>query len=480
MRKRLYEKAALAAACALTAAGLALAPVGASRAQPSPIAHIVVLDLENHTFDNLLGFWCQQNTLRCQNAGGNFTGMPSQVTLSNGAKVTPSADPDVAPNVDHSMTSQLAAMNIVHGVPQMNGWQNQRSGCAAPAYKCVSGYQPSQVPNITGLASAFAISDAFFSFKDSPSWGGHMYAVAGTTDGFTGDNPVAAQGVTAQPGWGCDSDKVARWGAGGPYQPSCVPDFALGLPNGGAFEPTKALYVPTIMDRLDAAGLSWRIYGAAQPTVNGIPANGYIWSVCPTFAECLDTSQHSGLVDSGQFLTDAAAGTLPAFSLITAGGSNLAGNCHNGFSMTACDDYVGQVAQAVMSSPDWPSTVLFITWDDYGGFYDSVPPPVNPDSTQEGPRLPLIAVSPFAIPQSTDDTPASFASILAFTEHNFGLAPLEENDASAYDLSGMFAPGELPGSRGLPVRHLRSRPHMVTRPVPKGDHIDWSQADEDT
>jgi phospholipase C len=188
----------------------------------------------------------------------------------------------------------------------------------------------------------------------------------------------------------------------------------------------------------------------------------------PEFAGCLDTSQRANLVDSGQFLTDAAAGTLPAFSLITAGGSNIAGNCHNGFSMTACDNYIGQVAQAVMNSPEWSSTALFITWDDYGGFYDSQPPAVNPDGTQQGIRLPLIVVSPYAKPASTDSTPATFASILAFAEHTFGRPPLGKNDSSAYDLSGMFSLAGAP--------HLGHRPRMVTRPVPRTDHIQWQQA----
>jgi phospholipase C len=261
---------------------------------------------------------------------------------------------------------------------------------------------------------------------------------------------------------------VLKSGLGKQKVPSCIPDFATGLPNGGAFEPTPVLNVPTIMDRLGAAGLSWKIYGATKTSKPGPGGayNGYIWSVCPSFASCLDTPQDGSLVDSGQFLTDAAAGTLPDFSLITAGGSNVAGGCHNSFSITACDDYVGQVASAVMNSPQWSSTALIITWDDLGGFYDSQPPPGDePDGTPLGVRLPLIAVSPYAVPASTDSTTATFASILAFTEHNFGLPPLEQNDASAYDLSNMFS---------LSVAHLANRPRMVTRAVPATTHVNWA------
>lgn len=467
MIKGTGKRAVLASLAGVAAALAVLAPFRAvsTQAQGSPIQHIIILDLENHSWDNVLGFWCRNNP-RC----GAGDAMPASVTLSNGAVVTPTTDPDVVPNIDHSMKSQLAAMDG----GKMDGWQNQQKPyCNASVhYRCISGYRQSQVPNLTTLAKAGALNDHFFSMKDSPSWGGHMYAVAGTTDGFTGDNPFAAAGVTPGSGWGCDSDKVALWGSGnspsGPNQPSCVPDFALGLPNGGAFRPTKARYVPTIMDRMDSAGLSWNIYGAADPS-----EGGYIWNTCATFSECLNTSQRSRVVDPSQFFSDASAGTLPNLSLIMAGGSGAyaADTCHNGFSMTACDDYIGQVANAMFASPEWASSALIITFDDYGGFYDSAVPGVNPDGTQQGIRLPFILLSPFAKPASTDSTPASFASILAFTEHNFGLPPLEENDSSAYDLNHMF---------NLSTPHLGNRPRMVTRQVPKTDHIDWAQARQDT
>jgi phospholipase C len=113
---------------------------------------------------------------------------------------------------------------------------------------------------------------------------------------------------------------------------------------------------------------------------------------------------------------------------------------------------------------------LFITWDDCGCFYDQVRPGVNPDGTSQGPRVPLVIVSPFARQGFTDDNTATFASILAFTEQNFGLQPLSENDARAYPYSNAFNFGH---------RALRAA-RMVTRPVPKGDHIQWWEARQDT
>lgn len=450
-------------AIALTATAvpglLALVP-GTATAQAPSIQHVVVLYLENHSFDSILGFWCQSHQARCPQGG-----MPSSVTLSDGTVVTPGTAPDVVPSVNHSVGAQQAAIDG----GKMDGWQ-KISGCGpATSYACVSGYKPGQIPNATTLASDFAISDNTFSMADSPSWGGHMYAVAASTDHFTGDNPTAASGVTAGDGWGCDSDKVAPWiSAAGATKmiPSCVPDFSLGLANGGAFEQTPASYIPTIMDRLDASSLTWRIYGQPTPSTG----NGYIWDTCPTFAECLDTSQSGNNVPAPQFVSDATAGKLASFSLITPGGTDAKNSEHNGNSMAAGDNWVGQIASAVMNGPEWNSTALFITWDDCGCFYDQVKPGTNPDGTPQGPRSPLIIVSPFAKPGYTDTTATTFAGILAFVEKNFGLAPLGVDDAGAYAFTNAF------NLTQAPLRPV----NVVTSRVPPGEHVNLSEDNQDT
>jgi len=143
--KRSLSKSSLAAACAAGAVALAgFLPGSTATAQPvTPIQHVVVIYLENHSFDNVFGFWCDVNPRRCPDGG-----MPSSVTLSNGAVVTPTVTPDTIPAVNHSVASQLAAMNIQNGKPLMNGWQNIQNGqCSAPKYQCISGYQSGSKPN---------------------------------------------------------------------------------------------------------------------------------------------------------------------------------------------------------------------------------------------------------------------------------------------------------------------------------------------
>lgn len=456
MRQRI---AVGAVACAAVAGIMALpaasgaqgAPLKGS-AQGTPVKHVVFIFLENDSFDHILGFWCDQHPGRCPDGG-----MPSSVKLSDGKVVTPWVPGFKNPAVEHNVAAQLAAIDG----GKMDGWQNitgSQGACSASLhYPCITGYTPAQLPNITTLAQRFAISDMTFTVSDSASWAGHMAAVTASTDGFYGNNPHLPAGQPKLQGWGCDSDNLAPWGPAQEMVPSCVPDPSLNqaqYPNGGAFKKTPVSYIPTIMDRLNAAGLSWKIYGSQKGG-----AEYGLWDICPTFAECLDTGQDANLLPDSQYMTDAASGHLPAFSVVTPGGPDFVKSCHNGVGMVSCDNWVGQLAGAAMNGPEWSSTAVFISFDDFGGFYDQVPPPKEPDGTLEGPRVPMIIVSPFAKPGYTDTTPATFAGVLAYTEHNFGLAPLGVNDASAYPFTHAFNYSQAP-RRPVPMR---------TRPLPPSE-----------
>jgi phospholipase C len=406
------------------------------------IQHVVVMYQENHSFDNLLGKWCDIT--------GKCIGIPPTVTLKGGTVVTPTQAPNIVPEVVHSVAAQQTAIDggAMDGWAGVNGCQSTVSLAGAIPYGCLTYYTPTQIPNLTRLAGSFATSDATFSESDSPSFGGHLYAVAATTDGFLGDIP---QPASAGPGWGCDSNKVTTWVNPTTHviqqEPSCVPDPALPNPNGGAFKPTPVAYVPTIMDRLDAASLSWKIYATTTPVGPHTTGGAYVWATCPSFAECLDTTQRHDLVPTDQVLTDAKAGTLPAFSLVLPGGSAGLGqgaSQHNSESITVGDNWIGKLTSALEASPEWSSTALFITYDDCGCFYDHVVPGTNPDGTQQGVRVPMVIASPFAVAGYVDNTPTNFAGILAYVEHNFGLPPLNANDAAAYPFTHAFNYAQVP------------------------------------
>jgi len=217
------------------------------------------------------------------------------------------------------------------------------------------------------------------------------------------------------------------------FEPSCVP-----FPDGhGTYldalgKTSPVPWVPTIMDRLDSALLSWKLYAGAEldKTASPFEASGYQWAICPTFADCLETPQAKNLALASQVITDATNGTLPAVSIVT---PTLTNSQHNTVSMSVGDNWIGDVVNAIMTGPDWSSTAIFITYDDCGCFYDHVAPPSG-----LGIREPMVIVSPFAKRGFTDSNVASFASLLAFIEHNFGLRPLANADAAAYDFSNSF------------------------------------------
>jgi phospholipase C len=401
-----------------------------------PIEHVVVIYQENHSFDNVLARFCVA-TGRCD---GSLTG-----ELSNGTTYTLTDASDIVPLVDHSPDAQQRAIDS----GAMDHF-DQLLGCTPQdGYPCYSAFQQAAIPNLWRLADAYAVSDRTFQMDTIPTWGAHMELVAATLDGFVGDNPEKAADHALGVGWGCDSYRVAQWAD--PVtdeismQPSCIPDAE----GNGPYRASPVSYVPTIMGRLDDAGLSWSIYATRNrpgaPKTKAIP---YGWAICPTFAECIYGPQVANMVPSRRILTDAVAGTLPSLSIVlpSAGSSQ-----HNSYSMLAGDNWIGRVVAAIQEGPDWSTTAIFITYDDCGCFYDHVAPP-----TGLGLRVPMVIVSPFAI-HGTDSNVADFASILAFTEHTFGLAPLGPRDAAAYDYAASFNYVDPPRVSPVP---------MVITPIP--------------
>jgi phospholipase C len=391
---------------------VAAAPAG-------PIRHIVVIMQENHSFDNVLGRWCYRHH-RCD---GVVSGK-----LSSG-KLIPLREPsDRVRLVDHGNHAHRRSWHK----GAMDGFNRVRGCGAAHHFGCYVQYRRRDIPNFTRLARRFVVADRIFESNGIPSWGSHLeLTTGGKLDGFTGKNPVHVPGIPRN-GWGCDSLLDAPWrpAPAAPIQmePSCIPDQA----GNGPYRASPVQWVPTIMDRLDAASASWKLYTMLPSMASqGYGIGGYGWAICPTFADCLDTGQAANNVPLFDVLRDASAGTLPNFAIVT---PTSKASQHNGYSMLNGDNYIGQIMSALMHGPEWDSTAVIITYDDYGGFYDHVPAPDGTDAL----RLPFVIVSPWAKPGYTDHTYGSLDSIDAFVEHTFGLQPLTARDATAYDLHNAF------------------------------------------
>ncbi|MEA2556392.1 MAG: hypothetical protein QOI60_1723, partial [Actinomycetota bacterium] len=396
-----------------------------------PIDHIVILMEENHSFDNVLGRFCADVEAGLLKRNGANMACDGATTgeLRTGATVPLSSAPDFVPNVGHDVGAQKIAMNggLMNGFSQMNGC----STAFTPIYRCYTQFDPLRSPtsiaNIATLARSYAVSDRTFEAAIATSWMGHNLLVNPTLNGFDGNNPIQSKFTSETgPGWGCDSFKDANWWNGNTYikQPSCIPD-QLGR---GPYRTSQVPYIPTIFDSLETAGRSWRIYGG-----DGITGgSGWLWSICPSFYECAGSPQRQHLVAAKQVLSDASAGRLPEFSIVT---PTWTQSSHNLTSMAKGDNWIGSVVKAIRSNPaSWDNTAVFVSWDDCGCFYDHVPPPVQ----GWGVRVPMIIASPFARPGFTDSNDASYASLLAFTEHTYGLPAFNTADATAYDYAASF------------------------------------------
>lgn len=460
-------------------------------AATSPIQHVVFIDEENHAFNDILGKYCVEQSQGLITRDGPNDGCigSTTATLHNGRTYTLTREPDAHVNINHGTGSQQTAIDG----GKMDGF-DLVLGCKATSkvpHACLAQFDPLDgtcgetgtancLPNIDSYATHFAISDHTFEFRATPSWAGHMILGDATLEHFSGRNPLGADstGSGGPIGWGCDSQKYAEWNQGQAVVtiPPCIPD-----PNGNidpwyashGYTGPVADHVPTIFDRMQEGGISWKIYGGTNPTGNPTKSTngGYGWTICPDFWSCLgDPSQHAKLVKNRTIFTDLNNGALPQVSFLTPKGGQSA---HPPQSAHSGDAWVGSVVSAIMNSSAWSSTAIFITYDDCGCFYD----PVNPFQydVNWGIRVPMLIVSPYAKAGYTDTTPATFISVLAYIEHTFGIRPLNPcagetsflpnctddvvdwDSGSTYDYSNAFDYGQSPLASvplihtGLPV-----------------------------
>jgi phospholipase C len=196
---------------------------------------------------------------------------------------------------------------------------------------------------------------------------------------------------------------------------------------------------PTLTDLLNANHISWKYY---------TPLPGSIWTapnairhMCvPNAAgdQCTGSDWTNDVVlKSSQVLTDIANGQLAAVTWVIPTGQ---ASDHPGLTDGTGPSWVGSVVNAIGNSPFWANTAIIITWDDWGGWFDHVPPSSIYNSYEYGFRVPLIVVSPYAKSKYISHVPHDFGSILKFVETTFNLQTVDPSyaDARADDLSDCF------------------------------------------
>jgi phospholipase C len=292
---------------------------------------------------------------------------------------------------------------------------------------------PSDVQPYFALAEQYTFGDRMFQTNQGPSFPAHQFIISGTSAPTATSNLFAAENLNvSSPFAGC----IALPGT----------TVALVDPTGTEVSAQYPCYEhPTLTDLLEAKGLSWRYY---------TPRAGSIWTGPDAIQHiCQPQTQNGSLVCTGsawsnviipekQVLTDIANNQLAAVSWVIPDGR---ASDHPVATDGSGPSWVASIVDAIGNSAYWSNTAIVITWDDWGGWYDHVPPPkVLRNCAQWGCgyvygfRVPLIVVSPYAKPAYISHTPHDFGSILRFIEENFGLPSLNYADAYADDLSDCF------------------------------------------
>jgi phospholipase C len=357
------------------------------------IEHIVFIVKENRTFDNLFGTF----------PGGDGA---TSGTISTGDVIPLGRTPDRTPR-DISHSFQSAVLAIDGGA--MDKFDLIPGGNVDGDFLAYTQHTEDDIPNYFRYARNFVLADAFFSSLTGPSFPNHLYTV-GAQSGGAINNPNNSPGV-----WGCDSPTESR---------------VQVMDDAGRIHPEYPCFdFQTLADGLEAQGISWKYYAPGQGQ------SGYIWSALDAIAHIRLTSlwdQH--VVPTSQFVQDALSGNLPAVSWVVVGSGKSE---HPPASVCVGENWTVEQLNAVMQGPEWNSTVVFLTWDDFGGFYDHVPPPVV-DNFGFGPRVPLLIISPWAKPGYVTHTTLEFSSVLKFVEQRFGLDALTARDSQSNDMLDSF------------------------------------------
>jgi phospholipase C len=183
-------------------------------------------------------------------------------------------------------------------------------------------------------------------------------------------------------------------------------------------------------DLLSAKDIPWAYYSATQHQ------NGYLWSAYDAVRHIRENPQvwQSHMFPVDGVLRDIKDGSLPPVTWIT---PRFELSEHPEYSFCHGQNWSTRVIDTIMNSPMWKDTAIFLTWDDYGGFYDHVPPP-QVDGFGFGIRVPLLILSPYAKAGFVSHELGEFSSVLRFVEDNWGLTQLTHRDRDATPLMSAF------------------------------------------
>jgi phospholipase C len=406
------------------------------------IRHVVVLMLENRSFDCMLGKLYPKSAEFDGLSGDENNvwrrpaGILQTIRVWNDPTVTAKAlcipDPDPGErftDIQMQIYGLTEADAINSGAPNMGGFVDNymRQPATNPMpdpYSVMHYFTPAQVPVISQLARAFGVSDRWHASAPCQTWPNRFFAHTGTAGGYVNNSPTHF-----------------------PYR------------------------IETVFNRLDSVGQTWRIYFHDAPQSATLAR---IWGEAPTHFRAFDID----------FARDAAAGTLAAYSFIEPRyfadllTRTMPSDEHPPHNIAYGEALIASVYNAVRAGPGWNQTLLVVTYDEHGGCYDHVVPPsaIPPggptsdgfDFDVFGVRVPAVIVSPYVAARSvlrpSGPTPFDHTSIIATLRRLHGFEPLTARDAAAPDLLSVLGPEPLnAGPASITASAVPPAPEQVAR-----------------
>ncbi|MEX0651314.1 MAG: alkaline phosphatase family protein, partial [Actinomycetota bacterium] len=365
----------------------------------TPIKRVVYVMLENRSFNNVFGRFGR---------GVEATSVGVELGAEKPLIRCPEWLPSYIPH------DRAAHLNSVNG-GKMDGFGNNATGFNY-AY---SVFDEDQIPNYYTWAREYGLSDHFFASVGGPSYPNHFYFIAGQAGGVL-DNPenIETRVTDGKPfkSWGCDAvgDDVFVF----------VKDD-----NGNLTKHDTCFDYGTVGEQLSDIGVDWAYYSAVPGQ------SGYFWNAYNGIGNVIHSDlwpQHMRPVD--RIVADIEAERLPAVTWIT---PRFELSDHPPESSGHAHNWLSDIVNAIMRSSMWEHTAIFITWDEWGGFYDPVVPP-QVDDAGLGVRVPLLTISPYTERGVIDTEVGEFSTPLRFISDNWGLDYLTPRIAKTHSFEHVF------------------------------------------
>ncbi len=363
-----------------------------------PIKHVVFVIMENRSFDHVFG--------RFPGADGVTEGMDKGVS-----RPLTRAELQRAHDLPHCYNCNVASING----GEMDGF-NQTEYADLYAY---TQFEEDQIQAYWNWAEEYVLADRFFASAVGPSFPNHLYTIAATSGGaldnswqpFPRLREQQEQGYAKS--WGCD---IAQGGF-----------VEIVDPEGFLVKVHPCFDFKTEGDLLNEAGIPWAYYAATNSQL------GYIWSAYSAIERYRSDPElwgaHMRPIDD--VVRDIEANRLPPVTWVT---PRFQLSQHPEYSWCWGQNWSIEVVNSIMESPIWKDTLIVLTWDDFGGYYDHEPPVVL-DDFGLGVRVPTLLISPYARRGFIDSTTYEFSSVLRFIEDNWGLTQLTRRDRIADNLT---------------------------------------------